>query len=296
MKSRFRDAVERFACVTVLAVFLAGCAGMEPSVRTAEQSPAGRGPVLPAHLQEKIRLSETLGEALYASAAMATLGAGVMTEKVGDAKAAGVCGTIVFSEGGGGAGGSGSWMVEFFTNLKDPRVAYQVRLVSAGAGDVKKEFKVFKPPRKPADGELLLHRAIRRAVEAIPDRPDQPVTPVVLPGVVLGEDGLLVYLLAGSSRDNVAVFGKHYRVLVSLDGQRAVKVEPLSGDVLETELGAPQQDGTRPFLYVTHLLGDYPLETHVFLNRLHRTDLYVLTDKYTWRIHDGAIQLDSVRK
>lgn len=294
MRSCFLDAVERFACFTVLAVFLAGCAGVEPPVRTAEQSPAG--PVLPTHLQEKIRLSETLGEALYASASMVTLGTGMMTDKVGNAKAAGVCGTVVFSEGGG-AGGSGSWLVAFFTNPKDPRVAYQVRLTpSSGPGAVKKEFKAFQPPRKPADGELLLHRAIRSAVEAIPDRPGQPVTPVVLPGVVLGEDGLLVYLLAGSGRENVAVFGKHYRVLVSLDGQRAVKVEPLSGDVLETELGAPQQDGTRPFLYVTHLLGDYPLETHVFLNRLHRTDLYVLTDKYIWRIHDGAIQLDSVRK
>jgi hypothetical protein len=230
---------------------------------------------------------------------MLATGTGVMREsvKASRKKAADICGTIVFSEGNEQGKGTGAWVVQFFTDAKRPRVAYQVRLAfPEGGGPVKKDFQAFTPPRKPSDGELLLFRAICTAIVAVPDRPNQPVHPVVLPAVVFGEEGLMVYLLADTDKDNVAVLGKHYRVLVSLDGRTVRKVEPLSRDVLETELGPTQPDGTRPYLYVTHQLSDYPLETHVFISKLHQTDLYVLTNKCVWRIHDGAIQLDSMNK
>lgn len=105
-----------------------------------------------------------------------------------------------------------------------------------------------------------------------------------------------MYLLAGTRKDNTAVLGRHYRVLISMDGQVADKVEPLTKAVLEVPIPTSKLDGTRPDMFVTHLLGDYPLETHVFISLLHHKTLYVLTEKYIWRISEGKISLVDFKK
>jgi hypothetical protein len=123
------------------------------------------------------------------------------------------------------------------------------------------------------------------------------VNPIVLPGEVIGERGILVYLIAGTKKENVVVYGKHYRVLVSDDGKKAIRIEPLTKSALESPI-TPKAgpEGSKPAgLIVTHLLGDYPLETHVFINMLHKLPLYVSADKYLWRIDKGKIYLISVK-
>lgn len=291
-----------FASLLILSVGPMGCAGQAGNLQSGKQSPNPMvtdtsGPI-PADLRDKVRLSEALGRELYINDKMAAIGTDMMLANVGDPLRAGVCGYIVYGEGNAQNQPTGSWWVEFFVDKDEPKLGYIVRITPPehpGRADVK--FETISPPRKPLASHLQMHRAIRTAIEAIPDRPNQPVNPVILPGAAIGERGILVYLLAGTKKDDVVVLGKHYRVLVSEDGGRAVRVEPLTETVLESPLHPPQPDGSKlAGLYVAHLLGDYPLETHVFISLLHHTDLFVVAGVNLWRIHEGKIQLVSVNK
>lgn len=57
--------------------------------------------------------------------------------------------------------------------------------------------------------------------------PRQPINPVLLPGEINDEKGVLVYLLAGTKQPNVAVFGQHFRSLVPLGGSSVSCMMPL---------------------------------------------------------------------
>src|SRR5262249_32181266 len=133
------------------------------------------------------------------------------------------------------------------------------------------------PPAEASDGLLLLFRARQAALAATP-RNGQPLNPVVLPGAALGQKGILVYLLAGTTQPGEMVFGIHHRVLVSEDGTRVVASTPLSKTALVvSDRNLPA--GARPEgAYVTHLMTDWPLETHVLVSLMHHNrPIYVGT-------------------
>lgn len=277
-----------------------GCAGLPNKDQTESTPPSAEesAPIpIPNELQDKINLSEALGAELYINDKMAIIGTDVMLERLNDAQRARICGYVVFREADARERHTGSWWVEFFVDRDKPKIGYRVHITHpASPGPATTKFETVTPPSKPSDGELLLHRAIRTSLAAIPDRPNQSANPVVMPGSAIGEDGVLAYLLAGTSRDNTVVFGKHYRVLVSGDGQRANRIDPLTRSALEVPLPPPMPDGSAPSLLVAHLLGDYPLETHVFISLLHHKPLLVHTEQYIWRISEGKVSLVNLRK
>ena len=117
---------------------------------------------------------------------------------------------------------------------------------------------------------------------------DQPVNPVLMPASAFGEQGILVYLLAGTTKPDVAVFGRHFRAVVRGDGAAITSMTPLSNSALEIPTRAP--DGATPeALVVTHVVTDYPLETHVFTSLLVRMPVYVGTRGGTWRVDGDRI-------
>ena len=283
----------------IVSVFLMGCAGQARNSQTARSSTEAtlekRALPIPEELREKVSRSEQLGGELYINDKMAAIGTDVMLENVNDSQRASIRGYIVFRKADEQGQPTGSWVVEFFVDETEPKIAYMVHITPPPtAGRVRTQFEVVTPPRKPTDGELILFRSIRTALAAVLDRPNQVVNPVVIPAQAIGEEGILVYLLAGTKQDNVVVMGKHYRVLVSNHGQKANKVEPLTKTVLETRLTCPKPDAKPVVLWVTHLLTDYPLETHVFISKLHHLPLVVATKEYTWCISEGKIKLVSL--
>ena len=117
---------------------------------------------------------------------------------------------------------------------------------------------------------------------------DQPVNPMVLPGEAIGEKGVLVYLLAGATKPNSAVLGKHYRVLVS-DKDRTVRsITPLSRSTLEMSTVSAKGERVAA-LFVTHWVTDYPLETHVLASLQAHLPLLVATQRGVWFVEDGQI-------
>lgn len=300
MKSRWLKGFGCFARLMLISVFLIGCAGQPGNIQTADQpdpsAKIARLPI-PDSLKEKINLSEGLGWELYIHDKAAALGTDVMLENLDDSQKAGIRGYIVLREGNEQNQPTGSWLVYFFSDRDDPRIAYQVRITPPQTpGRATTKFDAITPPRKPMEGELAVFRAVRNAIASIPDRPNQSLNPVAIPAEATGEEGILVYLLAATKKENVVVFGKHYRVLMSKDGQSVNRIEPLTKTVLESPIPPGKSNEKPAALFVTHLLGDYPLETHVFISRLHHLPLFVSTEKYLWRIDEGKIELVRLSK
>jgi hypothetical protein len=202
----------------------------------------------------------------------------------------GLVGYLPFQEAGDDGKPRNSYLVSFFTGETPPRIAYQIR-VEPG---VKPEFEAFDPPKKCADAFAAFIQARQTAIAAMPPSSGQPINPVLVPGEANGEKGILVYLLAGTKKPNVAVFGRHFRSLVPAGGTRVSYMMPLSKSVLEIPTRGPK--GEEPAaLMVSHVVTDFPLETHVFTSLLVKKPVFVATRRGVWRVDGDKIRFLSDR-
>ena len=99
---------------------------------------------------------------------------------------------------------------------------------------------------------------------------------------------MLVYLLAGTKRPGIAVFGKHHRARVSPDGRQLLSLEPLSKSILELPLALPP-GAKEAGLAVSHIISETPIETHVFVSLLHKLPVYVSTSRGQWKVDGDRI-------
>jgi hypothetical protein len=157
------------------------------------------------------------------------------------------------------------------------------------------ELTWLDPPTRIPDDLRRLIRARRTALAAIGPT-TQPQHPVILSGQVLGKDGILVYLLSGSPRDDIAVLGKHHRVLVSPNGKIGVSVEPLSSTMAEVPLWMLPTTVPGGDPWIMHWATASPLETHVFVSLWYRTPVQVGTHRGNWMVDGARISLLPVPK
>lgn len=111
-----------------------------------------------------------------------------------------------------------------------------------------------------------------------------------MPAEAIGESGILVEVIAGTTRPNTAVVGRHYRVVVSDDGTRVTKVFPLSKSILELPTNNCPDPTKCTALVVSHLVTDAPVETHVLVSLLNQVDLYVTTSRGWWRVSGAKVE------
>ena len=243
-------------------------------------------------LRGQVELARRLGVNLYLQDKASAIGTDVVLAHVSPAELHTLGGYLTMREEVGGAPAN-AWLVFFFTTHDLPRLAFQVRVPMQPGS--RPTFEALEPLTPAPESAQCLIRACRTALAALPDNP-QPLNPLILPGSVIGEDGILVYLLASTKQSGVAVLGKHYRALVSPDGDRIAKLEPLSKAILEIPLEAPDEPGAKvAALTVTHLLTEHPLETHVFASLLHKRPIYVATSRGVWFIEGDQISLIGTR-
>jgi uncharacterized protein YegJ (DUF2314 family) len=184
-----------------------------------------------------------------------------------------------------------SFTVSFFSREGVPRVASRVHVTfKAGA---KPTVEDVRPPATPGPELAALYRA-RQAALGVGAREQLIDTLVLPPSRDTREDAILVYLIAGTKKPDVAVLGRHFRVIVSHDGRSVMHFEPLSKAILELPLGPTGGDlpaGARPVsLAVTHLVSDTPLETHVFASLRYGVAIIVATPTATWRVDRDKIE------
>lgn len=263
----------------LLGASLCGCepARANSSRPPAEaHSPARRQPI-PADLQQLVKDASEIGRELYVLDHVAAVGTDVMLEHVPEPARANLGGYLPFREATPQGTPSNSFLDLFFTRDTPPRVLCDIR-VAPGAPP---SFQSYDPPKAAPPGLEILVHARQAALAALPAG-SQSINPLVVPGPA---GKIAVYLLAATTVPNVAVFGRHYRALVSADGARVETMTPLSKGVLEMPLHAPN-GSTLTALFVTHLVTDYPLETHVFTSLLTRLPVYVSTKRGLWLV-DG---------
>lgn len=254
---------------------------LAPLASSAQKPPnaAAKELPVPADLVEQVARSSEIGRLLYVLDRVAAIGTDALLAEVPDLERHGVAGYIPVQESGDDGTPKASFLVNFYTGETPPRTAYTVRV----APGTKPVVDTFLPPLDTVPGFAAFVRARQVAIAAA-DLSGQPLNPVLIPAEAIGEKGILVYLLAGTTKPDVVVLGRHTRVLVSEDGTRVVATTPLTQAVIE----APTR-GSAAALVVTHVLTDYPVETDVFASLLSKLPIYVLTKSGAWRVNGEEI-------
>jgi hypothetical protein len=275
------------ALLFLVALPTVGCAANTPAASHAPPPPAAAAPPVekvPPELRADIERAERLGRQIYLYDKASAIGTDALLEKMKSLDGLHLGGYLPLLEEGRGA--RPAFVVLFFTDAPEPQIAYRIRVpMEAGA---KPTVEKLDPPIAPSAGERAFMRARQTAIAALP-KVVQPINPLVFPGEAMEEDGILVYLLAGTTRPQIAVLGRHHRVFVSPDGRTVRRFEPLSKSILEIPLlprDAPDQTAG---VVVTHLLTNAPIETHVFASLLYRTPIFVVTARGQWQVADGRI-------
>jgi len=241
---------------------------------------------IPEDLRAQVHLAEELGVTLYFLDKASAIGTDALRQNVASIEKLGLSGYLTFREADDSGQPANSWREFFLKGEANPVVAYTVRVpLKLGATY---SFEEHNPPVPASEGLRTFFTARQTAIKALTPVV-QPINPVVLPGAVIGEDGILVYLLAGETRKGVAVLGRHYRVLVSRDGTTVKKFEPLSKSIIEIPYSS--EGKTTAGLVVSHIVTDWPLETHVFASLLYKLPVYVATSRGNWNVEEGKISL-----
>ena len=274
--------------VILFATGLAACVA-GPELRTDSSGPsreqANREKELPIppKMREQVRNSEIIGHQIYVLDKVSAIATDVLMEKVPSFREKHLAGYLPFQEAGDDLRPKASYLVTFFTKDEPMRIAYEIR-VKPGATP---EFAAFDPPKRALASFAHFANARQAAVAALPSH-QQPMNPLVLPAELLGEKGMMVYLIAGTTKPDLAVFGRHYRVLIPEQGGPPSYVMPLSKSILELPTKSANGADVEALL-VTHILTDWPLETHVFVSLLTHKRVYVATKVGIWRVDGDKI-------
>jgi hypothetical protein len=243
---------------------------------------------IPDDLRGQVEFARRLGVNLYLQDKASAIGTDAMLAHVSSIDRRALGGYFTVREEAAGAPAD-AWLVFFFTTGDPLRLAFRARVPMQPGS--RPTFEVLDPRAPAPSSAQLIIQARQTALEALPEIP-QPLNPLILPGSVIGHDGVLVYLLASTNQPGIAVLGRHWGVLVSPDGSQVAKLEPLSNGIIAIPLEAPDQSGKKlAALSVTHVLTEHPLETHVFASLLYRKLLYVGTSRGVWRIDGDRITL-----
>jgi hypothetical protein len=297
-RRRARTVVFLLTCAATMFQCVGVAQGQPPSGRDAGQVPApadinvrleravtAKAQPAPPDLAKEVERASAIGFEIYLNDWASAVGTDVLAEKVGDLRGK-VGGYLTFREGDG-TGPQAAFLVWFFTPDDPPRVAYTVRVPLEPGG--RRTVETKSPPEAPTAFLATMFRARQAAIAAIAPVV-QPPNPVMMPADVIGETGILVEVVAGTTKPNLAVIGRHYRVIVSEDGSRVAKVFPLSKGVIELPTNTCPGQAKCVALVVSHIVTEAPVETHVFASLLNRIDLYVVTSRGWWRVKGSTIE------
>jgi hypothetical protein len=271
----------------LLSITVVACGSGAKSKEAGTSGAQQRQPI-PADLRAAVERSQTVGHALFLFDRAAAIGTDLLFSKIASPEARSLAGYLTLPVDDGAGGLDAAFSVLFFTAGPEPKIAFRVHVPAFPAPPSLEEVE----PPATMDENLRAYARARESALAVPRDTSQPMNPVVLPGRALGEQGIVVYLIAGTRRPDVAVFGKHYRVLVSDDGGTIRRVVALTKAVLELPLADPQASpGSRTVaLTMSHLVTPYPLETHVFGSLLYGLPVYVATERGIWNVDGDRIE------
>ncbi len=232
----------------------------------------------PGH-RKAIEAAETLGRAIYEQDVVAARATDALLAAASGESRSGLMGWIV-------TGTSARPVVQFIGKAGDVYVT-QFDIVFRDGQPPQVNHLV--PARELQGDDLGMFLARQAAVAAIPSsRCSKKYNPIVLPNSGDGGNGWLVYLLAATTNEHEVLIGGHYRATASRNDGKLLSFEPLSNSCL-TLSTVGEHGGSVIALVMSQVLTDTPIETHVYLNLLHKITFYVMTEPGMWAITDGSI-------
>lgn len=247
-----------------------------------ESTPVPTAHALPIPEAQKPRITRVaqLGRDLFLHEKAAGQGVTALEAQVGKLDGKIVRGFVATREVDTSGKALDSFVVLFFTAGDEPQIRYRVRVYPDG--DRRPDVESLDPP-EPTNPRLMpLVRARIATMSATAKR----ATPVVLPSVLTGEEGVVVYIINHSDRADIAVMGPHQRIVLSADGTQ-IKSTAGVGVASEEMVGADDWP-----IGVSHD-GDVPAETHVYLSLYHHVRFFVATRNGRWHVDGDHITLDS---
>ena len=272
----------------IFALGLAACSGQSGGTPSGPPRPFNLPTKpIPSALQPKIERSRILGRAIYEKDLVATratdalFSAGVLP---GDGR---VRGWVVQRSGP-------EWVVSFAGESDSGlELLHEVRF--DGFPPKAPRVRSASPPEPLAGESATMYRVLQAAEGHASKICDSPYNTVVLSARLINEPGWLVYFLAATDQPGVMIAGGHSRVHISDDGQEVFDATPLSRSCLISTGKTPS--GTKLVgRFFTHIVTDWPLETHVFVSLLHNESFLVMTKSGSWRVSGNEITLVEIEK
>lgn len=272
--------------MTALALLLGVLALPLASCHTTPPSPPAEKPLpLPAGTESTVKIAEEIGRAIYEQDDLSAKATDAMRRENILQKEKCVQGWITIQREEG-------WLVRFVGKEGDEYIAYHD--VSFPSGQPAQVLTLDPPQKLPKD-QVEMVSARELAIQAtMPRICSGPYNPVILPANVAHAEGLVVYLLAATRTPGEIMFGGHYRVELSTTGTEVKRVLPLSKTCAHLPPSNPPGSEVLAAM-TTHIISDTPIETHVYLNLLHRKQIYVSTKLGNWSIEKGTIRFDGKR-
>jgi hypothetical protein len=225
-------------------------------------------------VSEGVRQAARLGELIYRQDAWAARATDRLAQEHVFDRDDRLRGWVITHDGNGGTA--------HFVGVGGAGLATLYRVVFPGPVASDERLERLDPPA-PLTASLQGHfRAREAAIRSPFKRFTKDVNTVTLPASLLGKSGWLVYLLAATTDPREILLGGHSRCHVSEDGETVLAVEPLSMTILRMPIDS-QVEG------VTHMLTDWPLETHVFASLLYRRTLPIITRVGLWEVNGVTI-------
>jgi hypothetical protein len=163
---------------------------------------------------------------------------------------------------------------------------YRARFSGPGASATVERVEAAQGPTAT---ELAMWRARKSALAVKVDRCSESYNTVVLPGDTANLSGWLVYLIPATTQPGRLLVGGSYRIHVSPQGDKVLRVTSFSKSCLAMAAPRRQAGGKAVGAFFTHLVSETPVETHVFLSKLHRQPFYVGTARGVWKVADDTI-------
>lgn len=276
-----RTLLATIVTITALALSL-GCASQQKATGSPPESPHPARSV-PSDLKYAVQRAESVGRALYLLDRVGSIATDELTRRVGDPARLALGGYLPIRLADEEGSAENRFAVLFFTNETLPRAQFEVQV----APGTEPKFIRLEPPRDLSAAVLTLVTARQAAIQAKPET-HQPISPIVLPGAAMDQSGVLVYLLAGTQKENLAVLGQHFRVVVSQKDVTVSSVTPLSKSAIEIPTVAPRGDRVSE-LFIADPSADYPLETHVLASLQSGVPIVVSTRRGSWLVDDGKV-------
>jgi hypothetical protein len=268
----------RHISVWTMSLLLLICSSATGWGEAARDLPVDGGRETGAIRQFDPETTVALGRKIYEQDHYAARATDIVFERAGGAdalKSAGVKGWIV-EEGAGGA--TVRFVKEDGGNLT---AVYDVRF----DGDHNGRF-METPGARLSPEQTARFKARQLALGSIPEACSPTYNTVVLPDPE--GPGLLVYALAATDDPQKIPLTGHYRFTTTETGEKIERMDRLFSKCTMLDKRGPK--GVPVAYFVTHVIGDTPVETHVFLSLLEKKPFYVTTrDGSAWKTDGTSI-------